>query len=55
MARKKVRKPQPVKPAEPRQLSPEMQARMDHFVKAMGHLILMKMNPETARRMNAEC
>jgi hypothetical protein len=33
----------------PRQLSQEMQAGMDHFVKTMGHLILMKVNPEATR------
>jgi hypothetical protein len=44
-------KPAPQKPCEPRQVSPELQAGIDHFAKALGHLILVKVNPEAARRM----
>jgi hypothetical protein len=48
MARKR-KKPIAKRPVtEQRPLSPEMQARMAHFVKAMGHLILMKVNPAAA-------
>ena len=46
---KKQPKIAPRKPTGPRQISPDLQARMDRFVKAIGHLILVKVNPETAR------
>ncbi len=39
---------------EPRQVSPELQAGIDRFAKALGHLILVKIDPEAARRMSEE-
>jgi hypothetical protein len=48
------RKPAPKRLIEPRRASPEHQARVDRFAKALGHLILVKINPEAARRMAEE-
>ena len=53
MTRKK-RNPEPQKLDEPRQVSPDLQARMDRFVRSLGHLILVKIDPEAARRMSEE-
>ncbi len=50
MTRRKT-KPTPQKLDEPRQVSPEMRARMDSFVRALGHMILVKIDPEPARHM----
>ncbi len=36
---------------EPRQVSPDLQAGIDRFAKTLGHLILIKVDPEAARRM----
>jgi hypothetical protein len=48
---KKKPRPLPKKPIEPRQVSQELQTEIDHFAKALGHLIVMKIDPEAARRM----
>ncbi len=39
---------------EPRQVSPELQAGIDRFARALGHLILIKVDPEAARQMAEE-
>jgi hypothetical protein len=31
---------------------PALQANMDRFVKTLGHLLLMKVDPEAAKRRN---
>ncbi len=36
---------------EPRQVSPDLQAGVQRFAKALGHLVLVKVNPEVARFM----
>ncbi len=36
---------------EPRQVSPALQASIERFAKALGHLILIKVDPEAARQM----
>lgn len=48
---KKKPKPAPQKPAVPCPLSAELQTCMNHFVKATGHILLLKVNPEAAREM----
>ena len=50
MAKPKV-KSTPQKLDEPRQVSPDLQARMDRFVRSLGHLVLVRTDPEAARRM----
>jgi len=32
--------------------SPVLRANMDHFVRSIGHLILMQVDPEAAKRRN---
>jgi hypothetical protein len=32
--------------------SPALEANMDRFVKTIGHLLLMKVDPEAAKRRN---
>jgi hypothetical protein len=39
---------------EPRQVSPDLQAGIDRFAKALGHMILVKVDPEAARRMSED-
>jgi hypothetical protein len=53
MAQKKPR-PSLQKLPEPRQVPPGLQANADRFVRAVGHLILVKVNPEAARLMAKE-
>jgi hypothetical protein len=53
MARKKVN-PTPPKTDEVHQVSPQLQAGVEQFVKALGHLVLVKINPEAARRMSED-
>ncbi len=53
MLRKKV-KLTPPKTDEVHQVSPQLQARIDRFAKAIGHLILIKIDPEAARRMSED-
>jgi hypothetical protein len=53
MAQKKA-KLVPQKLDEPRQVSPDLQAGIDRFAKALGHLILIKVDPEAARQMAEE-
>lgn len=31
---------------------PALQSNMDHFVRSFGHLLLMKVDPEAAKRRN---
>lgn len=38
-------------PAEPRPMSPELQARVGAFVQGLGYLILAKVNPAAARQL----
>ncbi len=51
MARKRAK---PQKLDEPRQVSPDLKAAVDRFAKALGHLILVKIDPEAARRMSED-
>jgi hypothetical protein len=53
MNRRKT-KPTPPKPAEVHQVSPKLQAGIDGFARALGHLVLVKVDPEAARRMAEE-
>jgi hypothetical protein len=53
MAKPKV-KSTPQKPAQVAQVSPELQAGIDRFAKALGHMILVRVNPEAARRMSED-
>ncbi len=53
MARKKVHLIPP-KTDEVHQVSPELQAGIGRFVRSLGHLILIKVDPEAARRMAEE-
>jgi hypothetical protein len=53
MPRKKA-KSVPQKLGEPRQGSPELQAGIDRFARALGHLVLVKIDPEAARRIFEE-
>lgn len=53
MTAPKKQAPSPPQPEPPREVSPELRARIDHFAKAMGHLLLMKVNPEAARQAAA--
>jgi hypothetical protein len=46
----KKRKPAPQKPSEPRQVSPEIRAGIDQFSQALAHIVLVKIDPEAARR-----
>jgi hypothetical protein len=39
---------------QPAPVSPELQAGIDRFAKALGHLVLVKVNPESARQMAKE-
>jgi hypothetical protein len=48
------RKTKPQKLDEPRQVSPDLQARMDRFVRSLGHLILVKIDLEAARQMSED-
>ncbi len=48
MARKKA-KSVSQKLDEPRQVSPDLQAGIDRFAKALRHLILIRIDPEAAR------
>jgi hypothetical protein len=50
VSRKRTKSAPPESP-EVRQVSPELQAGIDRFAKALGHLILVKINPEAARQM----
>jgi hypothetical protein len=51
MPRKKVN-PTPPKTDESHQVSPQLQAGIDRFAKALGHMILVRIDPEAARRMS---
>jgi hypothetical protein len=53
MTRKKPR-PAPQKLIEPRQVSPELQERVDRFAKSLARLILVRINPDAARQMAEE-
>ncbi len=53
MARKKLKATSP-KPNEVRQVSPQLQAGVERFAKAIGHMILIRVNPEAARQMAEE-
>jgi hypothetical protein len=44
-------KPDPETPIEPRPVSPELQAGIDRFARSLGHILLMKIDREAARRM----
>ncbi len=39
---------------QPAPVSPELQAGIDRFAKALGHMILVRIDPEVARRMSEE-
>ncbi len=53
MTRRKA-KPTPQKRDEPRQVSPDLKAGIDRFAKALGHMILVRIDPQVARRMSEE-
>jgi hypothetical protein len=54
MAMKTKPKPAPKTPTEPRPVSAELQAGIDKFTKALGHILLVKIDPEAARRMSED-
>ncbi len=53
MARQKA-KSTPQKPVQLAPVSPELQAGIDRFAKALGHMILVRIDPEAARRMSED-
>ncbi len=53
MARKKVHLVPP-KTDEVHQVSPQLQEGIDRFARALGHLILIKIDPEAACRMSED-
>jgi hypothetical protein len=50
MPRKKTRSAAQ-KSVDPERISPELQARTERFARALGRIILTKIDPEAARRM----
>jgi hypothetical protein len=52
--RRTRKKPAPARLVEPRRASAEHQARVDRFARAFAHILLVKLEPEAARRMAEE-
>ncbi len=53
MARKKVN-PTPPKTDEVHQVSPQLHAGVSRFARALGHILLVKIDLEAARRMSGD-